>query len=68
MSKLIFRALIIGLTSGLMALGAAGAANARPHGFSMGKKVGWHHHSVPPGWYHGRKVGWRGYGHPPGLR
>ncbi len=68
MSKLLFRTLIIALASALMAFGAAGAANARPHGFSMGKKVGWHHGHVPPGWSHGRKVGWHGAGHPPGLR
>ncbi len=68
MSKLISRMLIVALASALMALGAAGAANAKPHGFSMSKKMGWHHHGAPPGWYHGRKVGWRGAGYPPGLR
>lgn len=67
MTKIIFRALILSLSSALIALGSAGAANATPHGFSQGNKVGWHHRHVPPGWYHGRKVGWRGYGHPPGL-
>lgn len=33
-------------------------ADASPHGFSKGKKVGWHARHVPPGWSKGRKVGW----------
>lgn len=67
MPKLISRMLIVALASALMALGAAGAANAKPHGFNMGKKVGWYHHTVPS-WHRGRKVGWRGAGYPSVLR
>ena len=30
----------------------------RPHGWSQGKKTGWHNSDTPPGWSHGKKMGW----------
>jgi len=39
-----------------------------PHGFSQGRKVGWHGRHHPPGWSQGRKVGWHRASMPPGLR
>ncbi len=43
-------------------------ARLAPHGFSHGRKVGWHGRHHPPGWGHGRKVGWHHAAMPPGLR
>jgi hypothetical protein len=52
--------------------GKGGPGGGLPHGFSEGRKAGWHG-NVPPGWSKGRKTGWtcsRGSTgcRPPGLR
>jgi hypothetical protein len=43
-------------------------ARLTPHGFSQGRKIGWHGRHHPPGWSQGRKAGWHHASKPPGLR
>jgi hypothetical protein len=48
--------------------GAAFGPSASPHGFTQGRKVGWHGATTPPGWRKGTKLGWQGHSVPPGWR
>jgi hypothetical protein len=70
MRKLLFGALAVAaLSLPILAFTGDSASARTPHGFSEGKKTGWHrHHSnVPPGWHHGHKQGWGSSRMPPGL-
>jgi hypothetical protein len=72
MKKLLLGALLVTALALPVSAFTADSASARtPHGFTEGKKTGWHRHhsSVPPGWHHGNKVGWGSMRTmPPGLR